>query len=67
VIRPARVSLNLQGNALDGINIGELIASGEPLPESQVPSRAPSCASIHTEPERDELMRISAGRSTETE
>jgi hypothetical protein len=57
----------LQGNALDGINIWELIASGEPLPESQAPSRAPSHASIHTVPERDEPMRIPAGRSTKTE
>jgi hypothetical protein len=66
-IQPARVSLNLQGNALDGINTGELITSGEPLPESWTPSHAPSRASIHTAPEGDEPMRIPAGRSTETE
>jgi hypothetical protein len=30
-IRPAHVDLNLQGNALEGINTRELIASGEPL------------------------------------
>jgi hypothetical protein len=70
-IRPARVDLNLQGNTLDGINMRELIASGKPLPAlhapSQAPSRAPSRISLHTEPERDEPIRILAGRLTETE
>jgi hypothetical protein len=70
-IRPAHVDLNLQGNVLEGINMRELIASGEPLPASRAPSRAPSWvpsrASIHTEAERDEPMRIPAGHLTETE
>jgi hypothetical protein len=60
-IRPACIGLNLQGNALDGINTRELITSGEPLPESHASSHAPSRASIHSEPERDEPMRVSAG------
>jgi hypothetical protein len=38
VIRPAHVDLNLQGNALEGINMRELIASGEPLPALCAPS-----------------------------
>jgi hypothetical protein len=42
-ICPARVSLNLQGNALEGINTKELITSGEPLPASHASSQAPSC------------------------
>jgi hypothetical protein len=71
VIHPAHVSLNLQGNALEGINIKELITSGEPLPTSCTPSQAPSHmlsqASIHSELERDELMRIPAGHLTKTE
>jgi hypothetical protein len=70
-IHPTRVDLNLQGDALDGINVTELIASGEPLPTSRVPSRGPSRApsriSLHSELPRDELTRIPAGRSTETE
>jgi hypothetical protein len=70
-IHPAHVSLNLQGNALEGINTKELIASGEPLPTSrapsQAPSHAPSRASLHSEPERDKPMRIPAGQSTKTE
>jgi hypothetical protein len=37
-IRPTHVSLNLQGNALEGINTKELIASGEPLPALCMPS-----------------------------
>jgi hypothetical protein len=64
-ICPTHVSLNLQGNALEGINTKELITLGEPLPTSYTPSRAPSHApsqiSIHSEPERDEPMRIPAG------
>jgi hypothetical protein len=71
VIHPAHVNLNLQGNALEGINTKELIASGEPLPishaPSQAPSHMPSQASTHSEPEKDEPMRILAGHSTETE
>jgi hypothetical protein len=70
-ICPTRVDLNLQGNTLDGINTRELIASGKPLPASCMPSRALSRVlsqvSMHSEPERDELMRIPAGQSTETE
>jgi hypothetical protein len=41
-IQPACVDLNLQGNALEGINTRELIASGEPLPASRAPSQTPS-------------------------
>jgi hypothetical protein len=37
-IRPTHISLNLQGNALEGINTTELITSGEPLPTSRMPS-----------------------------
>jgi hypothetical protein len=70
-IRPVCVDLNLQGNTLDGINTRELIASGKPLPTSHAPSQAlsrvPSQISMHSEPERDEPMRIPAGQSTETE
>jgi hypothetical protein len=70
-IRPAHIDLNLQGNALDGINTRELITSGKPLPAScapsWTPSHMPSRASIHTEPERDEPMKIPAGHSTKTE
>jgi hypothetical protein len=71
VIHPTCVDLNLQGNVLDGINMRELITSGEPLPASHVPSwvpsHAPSQISMHSEPERDEPIRIPAGQSTETE
>jgi hypothetical protein len=42
MIHPARVSLNLQGNILEGINTKELITSGKPLPTSCAPSRVPS-------------------------
>jgi hypothetical protein len=70
-IRPAHIDLNLQGNALDGINMTELIVLGKPLPTSrmpsQVPSRTPSRISMHSEPEKDEPMRIQAGRLTKTE
>jgi hypothetical protein len=70
-ICPTHVDLNLQGNTLDGINTRELITSSKPLPTSHMPSQAPSrassLASIHTEPERNEPMRIPAGHSTKTE
>jgi hypothetical protein len=66
-IRLAHISLNLQGNALDGINTRELIALGEPLPKSRVSSHTPSHASIYTKPERDEPMRIPTGRFIEME
>jgi hypothetical protein len=41
-ICPACKNLNLLGNAMEGINTTELIASGEPLPTSCVPSHMPS-------------------------
>jgi hypothetical protein len=70
-IHPTHVSLNLQGDALDGINTGELIKLGEPLPASRVPSWAPSHAlsnaSLHSRPKKDEPMRILAGHLTEME
>jgi hypothetical protein len=63
-ICPACINLNLQGNALEGINMKELIVLGEPLPTSHVPSWAPSCmpsrASLYSEPERDGSVRIPA-------
>jgi hypothetical protein len=37
-IHPTHIDLNLQGNALEEINIRELIASGKPLPASHAPS-----------------------------
>jgi hypothetical protein len=66
-ICPAHINLNLLGDAMEGINMTELIASGEPLPTLCIPSCAPSQISLHSEPEKDEPMRIPAGHSTETE
>jgi Retrotransposon gag protein len=51
-----------------GINASVLIKSGEPLPVSRAPSRAPSCTSnIETDPKRDEPMRAPVGHLTEME
>jgi hypothetical protein len=70
-ICPAWMNLNLQSEAMEGINIQELLDLGEPLPTSHMPSRAPSHVpsqiSIHSKPEKDEPMRILAGCLTEME
>jgi hypothetical protein len=70
-ICPAQMNLNLQSEAMEGINIQELLDSGEPLSAShapsQAPSHAPSHASLHSKPEKDKPMRIPAGHWTKTE
>jgi hypothetical protein len=71
MVHPTHISLNLQGDALDGINASELIKSGEPLLTlyvlSQVPSHMLSWISLHSELEKDEPIRIPAGHSTKME
>jgi hypothetical protein len=56
---------------MEGINIQELINLGEPLlmsrTPSQAPSHVPSSTSLHSEPEKDEPMRILTGQLTEME
>jgi hypothetical protein len=65
---PACMNLNLKHHMMEGINAKELIRTGEPLPASQAPSHAPSCASnIKTDPKRDKPMRALVGHLTETE
>jgi hypothetical protein len=65
---PTQESLKLKHEALEGINVPELIKSGEPLPASRAPSHTPShISNIKTDPKRDQPMRALIGQSTEME
>ena len=48
-IRPARKSLHLKDWPVEGIDMGLLLETGEPIPASRAPSQAPSMHTEHSE------------------